>query len=32
VTKKDYSDLVDRYMDYSYLEKATGKNRKQLGG
>jgi len=32
VTKKDYSDVVDSYMDYSYLEKATGKSRKELGG
>ena len=32
VTKKDHSDVVDRYMDYSYLEKVTGKTKAQLGG
>lgn len=32
VTKKDHTDAVDRYMDYSYLEKVTGKPRNQLGG
>jgi ABC-type nitrate/sulfonate/bicarbonate transport system substrate-binding protein len=31
VTKKDHSDVVSRYMDYSYLEKLTGKTKAQLG-
>ena len=30
-TKKDYSDVVPQYIDYSYLEKVTGKSAKQLG-
>jgi ABC-type nitrate/sulfonate/bicarbonate transport system substrate-binding protein len=30
-TKKNYRDVVPRYIDYSYLEKATGKTVKQLG-
>lgn len=30
-TKKNYRDAVPRYVDYSYLEKATGKSAKQLG-
>lgn len=31
VTKKNHSDVVSRYVDYSYLEKATGKTKKSLG-
>ena len=32
VTKKNHREVVSRYVDYSYLEKVTGKNKKQLGG
>jgi ABC-type nitrate/sulfonate/bicarbonate transport system substrate-binding protein len=32
LTKKNHSDAVMRYVDFSYLEKATGKGRKPLGG
>lgn len=30
-TKENHRDKVDSYLDYSYLEKATGKSRKDLG-
>jgi ABC-type nitrate/sulfonate/bicarbonate transport system substrate-binding protein len=30
--KHDHKDAVAKFVDYSYLEKATGKTRKQLGG
>jgi NitT/TauT family transport system substrate-binding protein len=30
-TKKNYRDVVPHYIDYSYLEKVTGKTAKQLG-
>jgi len=32
LTKKNHSDAVGQYVDFSYLEKATGKSRKALGG
>jgi len=32
LTKKNYSDVAAQYIDFSYLEKATGKSRKSLGG
>jgi ABC-type nitrate/sulfonate/bicarbonate transport system substrate-binding protein len=32
ITKKNHREAVDRYVDYSYLEKATGKSKKELGG
>jgi ABC-type nitrate/sulfonate/bicarbonate transport system substrate-binding protein len=32
LTKKDYRDAVPQYVDFSYLEKATGKGKKALGG
>jgi ABC-type nitrate/sulfonate/bicarbonate transport system substrate-binding protein len=31
VTKRNHRDAVRQYVDYSYLEKATGKTSKQLG-
>lgn len=31
VTKRNYRDAVPRYVDYSYLEKATGKSKRELG-
>lgn len=30
--KQDVSGVVSEYLDYSYLTKATGKTRKELGG
>ncbi len=30
--KTDYSDVVQNYVDYSFLEKATGESRQQLMG
>lgn len=30
-TKANYRSEVDTYLDYSYLEKATGKSKKELG-
>jgi ABC-type nitrate/sulfonate/bicarbonate transport system substrate-binding protein len=32
LTKKKHGDAVAQYIDFTYLEKATGKNRKALGG
>jgi len=32
LTKKNYSDEAMQYIDFTYLEKATGKSRKPLGG
>lgn len=32
LTKKNYSDVAPQYIDFSYLEKATGKTQKLLSG
>lgn len=32
LTKQNHKNAVDKFVDYSYLEKASGKARKELGG